>query len=145
MRHITQQGLDFIKSFEAFSEYSYYCPAKKLTIGYGHVMLDSETITEPLSVEDGEILLKKDVGKAERCVLRNTKVPLTDGQFDALVSLTFNAGNAAYQRSQIRMRVNRGDFDEAAEWFPRSFITAGGRKQKGLIRRRLGEKEMFEG
>ena len=143
MRHITQRGLDFIKQFEAFSEYFYYCPANKKTIGYGHVVLPSEQIEEPLSEEDGEILLRKDVGKAERAVLRNTKVPLTDGQYDALVSMTFNAGGGAYQRSQIRMRVNRGDFEEAAEWFPRSFITANGRIVHGLIRRRLDEREMF--
>ncbi len=143
MRHITPRGLDFIKSFEAFSEYSYYCSANKKTIGYGHVILDSETIDEPLSIEDAEIILAKDVGKAERCVLRNTKVPLTDGQFDALVSMTFNAGNAAYQRSQIRIRVNREEFEDAAEWFPRSFITANGRIIHGLIRRRLDERDMF--
>ena len=143
MRHITQRGLDFIKRFEAFSEYSYYCPANKKTIGYGHVVLPSEQIEEPLSEEDGEILLRKDVEKAERAVLRNTKVPLTDGQYDALVSMTFNAGGGAYQRSQIRMGVNRGDFEEAAEWFPRSFITANGRIVHGLIRRRLDEREMF--
>lgn len=143
MRHITQRGLDFIKRFEAFSEYSYVCPANKLTIGYGHVILDGETIDEPLSGETGELILARDVEKAERTVLRNTHVPLSDGQFDALVSLTFNAGGAAYQRSQIRMRVNRGDFEEASEWFPRSFITANGKIVHGLIRRRLDEKEMF--
>lgn len=143
MRHITQRGLDFIKSHEAFSEYSYYCSAGKKTIGYGHVILDSEQIDEPLSEEDGGLILAKDVGSAERCVLRNTNVPLTDGQFDALVSMTFNAGNAAYQRSQIRMRVNREDFEDAAEWFPRSFITAKGKIVHGLILRRLDEREMF--
>jgi GH24 family phage-related lysozyme (muramidase) len=143
MRHITQRGFDFIKRFEAFSEYPYICPAGKSTIGYGHVILDSETIDEPLSEETGELILAKDIERAEKCVLRNTHVPLLDGQFDALVSLTFNAGNAAYQRSQIRMRVNRGDFEEAAEWFPRSFITANGKIVHGLIRRRLDEREMF--
>lgn len=143
MRHITPRGLDFIKAHEAFSEYSYYCSAHEKTIGWGHVILDGENIQEPLSREDGEILLKKDVSNAERAVLRNTNVPLTDGQYDALVSLTFNAGNAAYQRSQIRMRVNRGDFEEAAEWFPRSFITARGKIIHGLILRRLDEREMF--
>ena len=145
MRHITQRGLDFIKSFEAFSEYPYYCSAGKKTIGWGHVILSNEVINQPLSTVDGEALLRKDIGKAERCVLRNTHVPLIDGQFDALVSLTFNAGTGAYQRSQIRMKVNREEFEDAAEWFPRSFITAKGKIVHGLIRRRLDEREIFVG
>ena len=144
MRHITQRGLDFIKQFEAFSEYPYYCPANKLTIGYGHVMLESETITEPLSEEDGELLLKKDVQSAERAILRNINVPLSDGQFDALVSFTFNCGAGALQRSTLRMKINREEYGEAAEEFPK-WCKMGGKTSKGLLRRRLAEKEIFGG
>ena len=143
MRHITQRGLDFIKSFEAFSEYSYYCPAGNKTIGWGHVIKDTETIEEPLSEEDGEILLKKDVQSSERAVFRNISVPLSDNQFDALVSFTFNCGAGALQRSTLRMKVNRGEYGEAAEEFSR-WCKIGGKTSKGLLRRRLAEKEMFE-
>ncbi len=142
MRHITQRGLDFIKQFEAFSEYSYICPAGKKTIGYGHVVLDSEQIDEPLSEEDGTLILAKDVGKAERAVLRNISVPLSDNQFDALVSFTFNCGAGALQRSTLRMLVNRQEYEDAAEEFPK-WCRANGKIIHGLLRRRLDEREMF--
>jgi len=143
MRHITQRGIDFIKQFEAFSEYPYYCPAGKKTIGWGHVILDNESIQEPLSVDDGEILLKKDVQSSEMAVFRNISVPLSDNQFDALVSFTFNCGAGALQRSTLRMKINREEYGEAAEEFPR-WCKIGGKTSKGLLRRRLAEKEIFE-
>jgi len=143
MRHITQRGIDFIKQFEAFSEYSYYCPAGKKTIGWGHVILDNESIQEPLSVDDGEILLKKDVQSSEMAVFRNISVPLSDNQFDALVSFTFNCGAGALQRSTLRMKINREEYGEAAGEFPK-WCKIGGKTSKGLLRRRLAEKEIFE-
>ena len=143
MRHITQRGLDFIKQFEAFSEYHYYCPAGKKTIGWGHIILDNESIQEPLSVDDGEILLKKDVQSSEMAVFRNISVPLSDNQFDALVSFTFNCGAGALQRSTLRMKINREEYGEAAEEFSK-WCKIGGNTSKGLLLRRLAEKEIFE-
>lgn len=144
MRHITQRGLDFIKSFEGFREHSYYCSGGKKTIGYGHVIKDSEIIDEPLLEEDAETLLRNDIAGSERAVLRNINVPLSDGQFDALVSFTFNCGAGALQRSTLRMKINREEYGEAAEEFPK-WCRAGGKTVKGLLRRRLAEKQMFEG
>lgn len=142
-RHITQAGLNLIKSFEAFSEYSYTCLAGKDTIGYGHVIRKSETIEQPLSEEDGELLLKKDVVIAEKAVLRNINVPLEDYQFDALVSLTFNCGGGALQRSILRMKLNRQEYDVGERFLKWNKIR--GRVSKGLTRRRIAEAEMFEG
>lgn len=143
MRHITQAGLDLIKSFEAFSEYHYTCLAGYETVGWGHVILDNETINEPLSEEDGEFLLRKDVEKAEKAVLRNIKVPLEDYQFDALVSFTFNCGPGAIQRSTLRMKLNRQEYDMGEEFLKWNKIK--GKISKGLTRRRIAEAEMFEG
>jgi lysozyme len=55
--------------------------------------------------------LRKDVRIAERAVLRLISVPLTDGQFDALVSFTFNLGAGVLQRSTLRRKVNRGEHE----------------------------------
>jgi lysozyme len=142
MRHITQRGLDFIKQFEAFSEYPYHCQAGKKTIGWGHVILDNESIQEPLSEEDGEILLKKDVQSSERAVFRNISVPLSDGQFDALVSFTFNCGAGSLQASTLRSKINRGEYPGAADEFIR-WNKVHGKISKGLTRRRMAEAEMF--
>jgi lysozyme len=106
MRHITEDGLALIKRFEGFSAKPYICPAGHLTIGYGHVVRDG---IQSVTMEQAEELLAMDVGTAERSVLRLIAVPLADGQFNALVSFTFNLGGGALQRSTLRRKINRGD------------------------------------
>ncbi|NET71560.1 MAG: lysozyme [Sphaerospermopsis sp. SIO1G2] len=95
-----------------------------------------------ISREAGEALLIKDVQAAERAVLRLIDVPLTDGQFDALVSFTFNLGGGALQRSTLRRKVNREEHQEVPVQFMR-WVWAGGRKLRGLIRRREAEIEEY--
>ena len=80
---------------------------------------------------------------AERAVLRLIKVPLTDGQFDALVSFTFNLGSGALQRSTLRRKVNREEHEEVPAEFLR-WVWAGGRKLRGLVRRRAAESVLYQ-
>ena len=107
MRNITPNGLDLIKRFEGFSQTVYFCPAGYPTIGYGHVVKDDEDFSEGIDEAEAEELLRQDTMIAERAVLRLINVPLTDGQFDALVSFTFNLGGGALQRSTLRRKINR--------------------------------------
>jgi lysozyme len=144
MRHITQHGLNLIKQFEGFSSRIYLDAAGLPTIGYGHLLRTGETemfkngITESV----GQGLLIKDVLRAEQAVLRLITVPLTNGQFDALVSFTFNLGAGALQRSTLRRKVNREEHvDVQAEFI--KWVWAGGKKLKGLIRRRREESEFY--
>lgn len=137
MRHITPAGLDLIKRFEGFSSTIYICPAGYKTIGYGHLVRPYESF-DTITELQAEALLRKDVESAERAVLRLIKVPLTNGQFDALVSFTFNLGSGALQRSTLRRKVNRQHHQEVPEQLMR-WVWAGGRKLNGLIRRRSAE------
>ena len=137
MRHITGNGLNLIKRFEGFSPSVYICPAGYPTIGYGHLVRDGEQFTS-ISAEEAEALLRKDVASAERAVLRLVNVPLSDGQFDALVSFTFNLGAGALQRSTLRRKVNRQLHIEVPSQLMR-WVWAGGRRLNGLIRRRKAE------
>lgn len=134
MRKITQEGLDLIKRFEGFSSTVYICPAGYPTIGYGHLVRDYESFEE-ISQEQAEALLRTDVESAERAVLRLIDVPLTDGQFDALVSFTYNLGSGALQCSTLRRKVNRQAHAEVPEQLLR-WVWAGGRKLRGLVSRR---------
>ncbi|MBN8531559.1 MAG: lysozyme [Alphaproteobacteria bacterium] len=143
MRRITQEGLDLIKRFEGFSETVYICPAGYPTIGYGHVVKPSENFSCGVSKVEAEDLLREDVQVAERAVLRLISVPLRDGQFGALVSFTFNLGSGALQRSTLRRKVNREDHEEVPAEFMR-WVWAGGRKLKGLIRRREAEAALYQ-
>jgi GH24 family phage-related lysozyme (muramidase) len=140
MRHITQAGIDLIKQFEGFSPTVYICPAGYPTIGYGHVVKPDERqqFASGITPEQAEALLRQDVQSAERAVLRLITVPLTDGQFDALVSFTFNLGAGALQRSTLRRKVNRGDHAAAPAEF-RKWVWAGGNKLNGLLIRRVAE------
>lgn len=140
MRHITQEGLDLIKRFEGFSSTIYICPAGYPTIGYGHLVQNKEKdrFSDGIDQEQGEELLRRDAQVAERAVLRLIAVPLTDGQFDALVSFTFNLGSGALQRSTLRRKVNRSEHDEVPTQLMR-WVWAGGRKLKGLQKRRKHE------
>ena len=144
MRHITQAGIDLIKQFEGFSPTVYICPAGYPTIGYGHVVKtqEREQFADGITTEQAETLLRQDVQTAERAVLRLITVPLTDGQFDALVSFTFNLGAGALQRSTLRRRVNRGDHAAVPAEF-RKWVWAGGRKLQGLVRRREAEADRY--
>ena len=141
MRHITQEGLDLIKHFEGFSPTVYSCPAGYATIGYGHLITKHESF-KTINENEAQELLRIDAEAAERAVLRYIDVPLTDGQFDALVSFTFNLGSGALQRSTLRRKVNRQVHDEVPDQFNR-WVWVGGRKLNGLIARRRMESELY--
>lgn len=141
MRVINDEGIELIKHFEGFSPDRYICAAGMPTIGYGHTGAGVQlgTITE----QQGEELLRSDLRQAERAVLRLINVPLTDNQYAALVSFVFNLGAGALQRSTLRSKLNRGEYEAAALEFHK-WVYAGGRKLKGLVRRRAAEAELFE-
>ena len=141
MRHISQQGLDLIKFYEEFSAVPYICPAGYSTIGFGHLIKPDEHFNH-IDLQEAEKLLSVDVQIAERSVLKMINVPLTVGQFDALVSFTFNLGSGALQRSTLRRRVNgRLHLEVPAEL--QRWVYARGKKLKGLVRRRLSESILY--
>ena len=142
MRNITQNRLDLIKRFEGFSRTVYFCPAGYPTIGYDHVVKDDEDFSAGIDEEQAKELLRQDAQIAERAVLRLINVPLTDGQFDALVSFTYNLGGEALQRSTLRRKINHEEHAEVPEQFMR-WVWAGSRKLKGLVRRRAAESELY--
>jgi len=145
MRHITQDGLDLICRFEGFSPIIYLCPAGYPTIGYGHLITEAnkEQFLDGVDEDEALGLLRQDVAVAERAVLRLISVPITQRQFDALVSFTFNLGAGALQRSTLRRKVNREEHaDVPAELM--KWVLAGGRKLKGLVKRRKAEAEYYK-
>jgi lysozyme len=143
MRHITPQGLSFIQHFEGFSPVVYHDAAGLPTIGYGHLLKPGEAFAE-ISEAQARQLLAQDVQVAERAVLRLIQVPLHDGQFDALVSFTFNLGAGALQRSTLRRKINRNEHTEVPSELLK-WVWAGGRRLPGLVRRRKAEGEMYSG
>ena len=146
MRHITDEGLHLIKRFEGFSPTIYICPAGWPTIGYGHVVKEHGRgrFVNGIDREAGTAVLRTDVEIAERAVLGLIETGLDDGQFAALVSFAFNLGAGALQRSTLRRKINRDDH-LAVPAELRRWVWAGGRKLKGLVRRREAEAAMYAG
>lgn len=140
---ISQKGFDLIKHFEGFSATVYHCPAGYPTIGYGHLVKDYELFDGPISNRIAERLLRHDTRSAEKAVSRLIRVQLTQGQYDALISFTYNLGSGALQRSTLRRVINRGHHHEVPNQLKR-WIWAGGRKLKGLIRRRDAEAILYQ-
>jgi len=160
---LSKAGEDLMHRYEGFRNKPYLCPAHIWTIGYGHVLYQEQIRLPvvrvpdkhtpmirkemPLKAEDNRVwtkeeineLFRKDVETFERGVLRLVPgVVGRQGSFDALVSISFNFGLGNLQRSTIRMRANRGDWEGAAEAFM-SWVRGGGKVLPGLVRRREAE------
>ncbi|BEM31262.1 lysozyme (plasmid) [Serratia marcescens] len=133
-------GFNLIKEFEGLRLHTYKCPADRWTIGYGHTANASanDVITEAQAIS----LLYQDVAESEQAVNQYVHVPLTQNQFDALVSFVFNLGVGDFRTSTLLKKLNAGDYDDAAQEFGR-WIHAGGKALPGLVRRREAERALF--
>lgn len=146
----SRAGIDLIKKHEGLRLDWYFCPANKPTIGYGHVILAHEQHLKagPITEAQAEAILRSDLQKFEKSILRLLEVPVTQYQFDALVSFTFNVGPAALSRSTLLRKLNAGDEEGAAKEFNKwIWATVNGEKRKltGLARRRVDEASLFRG
>lgn len=138
----SQKGIDLIKKFEGCRLEAYKCPAGIWTIGYGHTkgVKDGQIITQ----EQAEEFLREDLRIFEQTVESCVKVPLSQNQFDALVSFCYNCGSGALKTSTLLRLLNEGKYSSAADQFLR-WNKAGGKVLVGLTRRREEEREMFLG
>jgi lysozyme len=94
------------------------------------------------SMEEVDGILRSDLSRFERGVAQYCPVPLTQGNFDALVSFAFNVGLGTLQRSTLRQKLLRGDKAGAAEELLK-YCMAGGKILKGLQNRRIDERAVF--
>ena len=159
-------GADLMHQWEGYRTKPYLCPAHIWTIGYGHVLYQDQIKLPvvrvndyagmirkemPLKPEDNRVWTKEEIKKlftddvvpTERGVLRLAPaLSGRQGAFDACVSFAFNAGVGAFQRSSIRMKINRGDWEGAADALL-LYCMAGGKILLGLKKRRDAERALF--
>ena len=137
----SQEGLELIKKFEGCKLKSYKCPAGVWTIGYGH----TEDVKEGdiVSPQEADKLLRADVFKFEEYVADNVTVKLTQNQFDALVTWTFNLGVGNLRNSTMLKKLNNADYTSVPFEMKR-WNKAGGKTLDGLVRRRQAESLLFE-
>lgn len=151
---ISENGLKFIARREGVRRKAYLCQAGVWTIGVGHTAGFRDGRYTPESVIDDEeiaALLLVDSSDAARAVNAFVTAPLTQAQFDALVSFTFTVGRNAFKSSTALVRLNRGDYVGAAEaltWWDkadlnRDGITEKSERSEGLANRRKMEQRLF--
>lgn len=155
---VSDKLIQMIKHDEGVRVKPYRCPALIWTVGVGHVIDQShikvpieerKTLPIPsgwdrtLSMDEVNAILAKDLETFERGVLRLApNLAGRQGKFDACVSFSFNVGLGNFQRSTIRMKIQREEWDAAADAFL-MWTKAGGKELPGLVKRRKGERALF--
>lgn len=149
--------IPMIKHHEGVRYKPYRCPAHLWTIGVGHVMYPEQgklpvdqRKTFPLSPNDNRTFSKDEVDKTLEQDLRRFVVGvqryctggLNPNRMGALVSFAFNVGLGTLQRSTLRMKHNRGDYEGAAEELMK-YCKAAGKVLPGLLKRRNDERAMY--
>ncbi|CZY50484.1 lysozyme [Enterobacter hormaechei] len=141
----SEKGISLIKEFEGCKLNAYQDSVGVWTIGYGWTQpVDGKPIRAGMTIkqETAERLLKTGLVSYESDVSRLVKVGLTQGQFDALVSFTYNLGARSLSTSTLLRKLNAGDYAGAADEFLR-WNKAGGKILNGLTRRREAERALF--
>jgi lysozyme len=137
-----EQGLALIKASEGLRLSTYLDAVGKPTIGYGHLIRPGETFNGPISQQQAEALLRKDLSDTEQGIAKAVRVSITQGQFDALASFVFNLGAGRLRSSTLLRKLNAGDYAGAADQFL-LWDKAGGKPLKGLTKRRQAERKLF--
>ncbi len=141
----SDKGIALIKEFEGCKLTAYQDSVGVWTIGYGWTQpVDGKPIRAGMTIkqETAERLLKTGLVSYESDVSRLVKVGLNQGQFDALVSFTYNLGARSLSTSTLLRKLNSGDYAGAADEFLR-WNKAGGKVLNGLTRRREAERALF--
>lgn len=150
---ISQKGIDLIKKFEGFKSYIYKDIAGVLSIGYGHAinykkraLIKAINSNANITEEEATKLLKTDIKEAERGINSSVDVMLSQGQFDALVSLVYNWGIYNFRLSVGLEKLNEGNYLDAANEFfskEKGVIRVKGKIIVGLVKRRQAELELW--
>ena len=151
-------GQTMLMNLEGYREHVYKDAAGLPTIGVGHLLTKNElssgtirignewvryTNSQGLTREQVKALLAQDLRQTENAVLSCVTVTLTQGQFDALVSLVFNIGTGAFRQSTLLKVLNLGHVEDVPAQM-RRWTRAGGKVLPGLVRRREIEINRWE-
>ncbi len=150
-QNVSKDCIGLIKKFEGLHKvkedglvHSYRCPAGKWTIGYGSCKGVRSGMK--ITVKEAEDLLIEDIKEHQKAIFRYVEVPLTQGQFDALVSFVFNLGAGSFKNSTLLKKLNKGLYDEVPEQLLRwnkARVEGKLKPLRGLTRRRAAEAAIF--
>ncbi len=143
---LSDLGLAEIKVHEGLRLTAYLDDAGVPTIGYGSTKYENGSAVQMGDTIDfvrAEALLRHHILQRIELPLKPLlKVAVSNDQYDALVSLIYNIGIGSFTTSTLLRKLNAGDVVGAADEFVK-WRNAGGRANKGLLRRRAKEMELF--
>lgn len=144
---LSQRGIELIQGYESCQLIAYRDVRGVWTIGWGHTGPD---VAKGLRWTMAEAVahFQRDVQWAEDCVNRLVRMPLTQNQFDALVSFVFNEGETNFRQSTMLVRINAGNFAGARTEFRRFNKVRDPASNtlvvsRGLTNRRAAEAALF--
>ena len=143
------RAYNLIKSFEGLEFSEYKCSAGKRTVGYGHLITRNDRILDRalgrergeavvISELEAEDILCLDIRKCEAVLYDNIKAPISQNEFDALISFVFNLGGGNFKASTLLKCLNEGEYLVAADQLLR-WCHVGKRVSQGLLKRRFVE------
>jgi lysozyme len=130
-------AVGLIKKYEGFRAKA-YMDSNGWAVGYGQTgpnITKDSVVTEPEAVK----LLANHIASIQDRMADMIKVPITQNQFDALVSFTYNVGLGKFKSSTLLKLLNQGKHQEAAD----QLLRWTNKGLKGLVRRRTEERELF--
>lgn len=141
---LSVEGLQLIKQQEGFRSRTYLDLAGFPTIGFGHRLIHPGSFPDGIEEAQATEILASDVRDAEQAIGHLVKVPLTQGQFDALADFCFNLGSGRLASSTLLKVLNAGRYADAAEQLLR-WDQAGGQECAALKARREAELALWNG
>ena len=145
MYELSDKGIDLIVSFEGLELHPYNDANGWATIGIGHLIRKGPFTSEdlPITKQQAYDLFRKDAAVEVTIINRLISATITQGQFDAMVSLSFNIGIGRFEKSPIPILINQNRFTEVPAEFLVHDKDAKGEILPGLLRRRNAEIALF--
>lgn len=141
----SNSGIEFVEREEGSRNKAYKDSSGLFTIGTGHLIRrpsEDYLLTKVLTPQEILDILSNDLKTTENCINLLLKVPVSQNQFDALVSLTFNIGCGNLKKSSVLRFINLGETDKiATAWYMWMYDST---HKPVLLDRRKREYELFK-
>lgn len=138
----SQNGIAFITREEGVVLHVYNDSGGKATIGIGHLLGPGESYPNGITLQQAQAMLANDLARFEATINACVKVPLSQNSFDALCSFSYNLGAGALTSSTLLKLLNAGDFNGAANEFPK-WDKVNGKPDAEILGRRNRERALF--
>ena len=142
---LSDNGMKLLEQFEGLRLEAYLDSASIATIGFGSIRYPNGNkvkLGDKITKAQAKEYKLHDLKEFEFTVNTSVKVPLTQNQYDALVSLSYNIGSSAFKNSTLLKKLNSGDYKGAAEQFL-VWNKVNSKKVQGLVNRREAERNLF--